>query len=164
MGKRSLGGSRDPTVGGLRLLIDRLRAKLVTVDDCWEFAGCRIDGGYGRIRDDDGRLMLAHVAMYEAIVGPVPGGLELDHLCRNPPCCRPDHLEPVTHAENVRRGESLTNTNAAKEACPKGHPYDWVDGGARRCRQCRNERKRSARRAREALASAGTQPWAGSGC
>ena len=49
-------------------------------------------------------MVLAHRVYYERHVGPVPEGLELDHLCRNPGCVNPEHLEPVTHAENIRRG------------------------------------------------------------
>lgn len=60
-------------------------------DDCWEWTG-KAASGYG-----------AHRRVYEWLRGPVPEGLELDHLCRNKLCVRPDHLEPVTRAENMRR-------------------------------------------------------------
>ena len=59
--------------------------------------------GYGTFWDGE-RKRLAHVVAYELFVGPVPDGRELDHLCRVPACVRPTHLEPVTHAENLRRG------------------------------------------------------------
>lgn len=88
---------------------DRLRfpANLVTrlrfMDDgCVEYTGCISATGYGWLAKDGGR-MLAHRAAYELLVGPIPAGLTLDHLCRNTKCCNPAHLEPVTNAENVRR-------------------------------------------------------------
>lgn len=58
--------------------------------------------GYGQVRDGD-RKVYAHRQMYEQARGPVPPGLELDHLCRVHACVNPDHLEPVTRQENVRR-------------------------------------------------------------
>lgn len=70
---------------------------------CWEWTGGRDGNGYGRIRVG-GRQQGAHRISYELFVGPVPTGLELDHLCRLRHCVNPGHLEPVTHAENMRRG------------------------------------------------------------
>lgn len=75
------------------------------VDDagCWIWQRSMDRKGYGQIRVE-GRLIYSHRYMYERHVGPIHEGLELDHLCRVPACCNPQHLEPVTHAENVRRG------------------------------------------------------------
>lgn len=73
-------------------------------DGCWLWKGARNSHlGYGRLRVMD-KLTLAHVYAYELTHGTVPDGLELDHLCRNVMCVRPDHLEPVTHAVNMQRG------------------------------------------------------------
>jgi len=70
---------------------------------CWIWVAARDNGsGYGRLTHN-GRLQLAHRLAYEAWVGPIPAGLEIDHLCRVKGCVKPSHLEPVTHAENTRR-------------------------------------------------------------
>lgn len=81
---------------------------------CWEWTSTRQEGGYGTVSPGDGRNNIkAHRAMYEALVGPIPDGLDLDHLCRNPPCVNPSHLEPVTRAENTRRAwEARRNESA----------------------------------------------------
>jgi hypothetical protein len=70
---------------------------------CWNFVGNRNNKGYGRFRLW-GRLVTPHRFAYEAFVGPIPDGLELDHLCRNRSCANPFHCEPVTGQENVQRG------------------------------------------------------------
>lgn len=72
---------------------------------CWVWQKSRDQHGYGRAYvKGDRSSRLAYRVYYERLRGPVPAGLELDHLCRNPACVNPDHLEPVTHQENVRRG------------------------------------------------------------
>jgi hypothetical protein len=67
---------------------------------CWVWQGRTDELGYGRL----GQSRLAHRAYYRMLRGPIPDDLELDHLCRNPTCVNPAHMEPVTHAENLRRG------------------------------------------------------------
>jgi hypothetical protein len=67
--------------------------------ECWEWDRFRVARGYGRF----GGAVVAHRWVYERFIGKVPDGLELDHLCRNTSCVNPAHLEPVTHAENMRR-------------------------------------------------------------
>lgn len=119
-----------------------LRRIRVTGEGCIEHTGCRTGDGYGSVWRD-GRMVSAHRAMYELMIGPVPDGLELDHLCRNRRCCNPGHLEAVTHAENVRRGE-LWKVAGAKTHCVNGHPFDEANtylypSGKRGCRVCRAE-------------------------
>ena len=88
---------------------------------CWEWTAAK-QFGYGQIRWGD-RLTHAHRVSYELFVGPIPGGHQIDHLCRNRGCVNPEHLEPVTQAENIRRGEGASARNARKTHCPKGHEY-----------------------------------------
>lgn len=112
---------------------------------CWLWTGGLSAAGYGRIRVD-GTLHYTHRFVYEHEVGPIPAGLEIDHLCRVRSCCNPEHLEAVTHGENVRRGDAVITH------CPAGHPYEGrnliMDGNSRKCRQCvyaRHKRWRDAR-------------------
>lgn len=74
---------------------------------CWNWQHAKTALGYGQVTRPGGRGMVcAHRMVYERDRGPVPAGLELDHLCRNPSCVNPAHLEPVTHLENVHRGRA----------------------------------------------------------
>ena len=110
-------------------------------DGCWEWQGSKNQRGYGRVRVR-GRQRLVH----RLTLGEPPApGLEADHLCRNPTCCRPDHLEYVTRAENLRRG---VNASSRKTSCPRGHPYDVQrPKGWRGCRTCNNSLRRLRRKA-----------------
>jgi hypothetical protein len=83
---------------------------------CWIYEGPSTRGGYGRLCDGGGKSRGAHVVMWERTNGPVPRGLHLDHLCTVRACIRPDHLEPVTPAENTRRSRiaKLTHTAVAE--------------------------------------------------
>ena len=76
---------------------------------CWEWLGCRNPDGYGFMHYK-GKSTPVHRLAYEFINGAIPVGLELDHLCRNRSCCSPDHLEPVTHAENMVRAGIIPRT------------------------------------------------------
>ena len=85
-------------------MTERIR-RYVFVDTtrCWNWQKAKNSAGYGIIGKDGGSK-LAHREAYIAFVGPIPEGLELDHLCKNKGCVNPDHLEAVTRSENVRRG------------------------------------------------------------
>lgn len=123
---------------------------LLGYGSCQEWDGTLDAKGYGRIWHE-GRWALAHRVIYEREVGPIPDGLTLDHVCRNHACVNVDHLEPVTHRENVLRGEGPTAMNAAKTVCVRGHSladaYVIPSSGSRRCRECHREDSR--RRYRE---------------
>lgn len=111
---------------------------------CWVWTGSR-RGDYGRYRlpgKDEG----SHRVSYSKCVGPLVSGLALDHLCRNPACVRPDHLEQVTDRVNTLRGISPAAINAAKSHCQNGHEFSGRNlimksgefGPQRLCRTCRN--------------------------
>lgn len=121
---------------------------------CWEWTDS-LRGGYGRLKVD-GHYIPAHVFAYQTFIGPVPDGLDLDHVCRNRACVNPLHLEPVTRSVNVRRGVAPLRAGLkekSKTHCPQGHPYSKENtyvapNGHRKCRACRRDRDR---RKREAL-------------
>ena len=83
----------------------RFWSRVVKSDDCWEWAGAHDNHGYSKTSFEY-RDMAAHRVAYELVVGPIPEGLTIDHLCRNRGCVNPAHLEPVTQRENTLRGVS----------------------------------------------------------
>jgi len=134
---------------------------------CWICTYTPSTGGYCQV-SEGGQLRQVHSVVYEHYKGPVPAGLELDHLCRVRRCCNPAHLEPVTHLENIRRGrlaevqrERVTALNRVrhldKVVCINGHPYVpeniGIHHGYRYCRTCcriRSAQRREAKRAKAA--------------
>jgi hypothetical protein len=91
-----------------RPMLDRCLDKIdftTSLQGCWLWTGAKAGKGYGAIwQGSSARMTYAHRAIYESMIGAIPDELELDHLCRNHACVNPDHLEPVTHSENLRRG------------------------------------------------------------
>lgn len=98
----------------------------VEVGDCWEWTAGTINGGYGLFQESAGKGMVAHRWLWLYIVGPIPDGLVLDHLCRNPPCVNPDHLEPVSQAENVRRGVLGIRMTVSQRAIRNRNRPQWA--------------------------------------
>lgn len=134
-----------PPVYGDSRLPERFWSKVSPQPDagCWLWVASTSSSGYGQFSGEQRRRRLAHRVTYETLVGPVPAGLELDHLCRVRRCCNPAHLEPVTRSENHRRGiadEVHRAQQLAKTHCPKGHQYTpentYLKAGARSCRRC----------------------------
>lgn len=108
-------------------------------DECWLWTASDNGLGYGCFWNGE-RQTYAHRFAYELLVGPIPKGLHLDHLCRTPSCVNPAHLEPVTAQINLLRGVGASARHAAKTHCPQGHSYDTIDtAGARRCSICLKE-------------------------
>lgn len=122
---------------------------------CWVWQGTTGGGNIGQPYGMfwlDGRTQLAHRAAYSLLVGPVPDGLELDHLCRIRLCVRPLHLEPVSSQVNVHRSDSPMGQNARKTLCRRGHPFTGMWRGRRTCRACSAIRTQE-HRARKAAAA-----------
>ena len=131
----------------LRPYDERIEERRVIDDNgCWNWP-VTDRNGYGRFRvgsaDIIGSRTMAytHRVAYETFVGPVPEGLELDHLCRNRACCNPEHLEPVTRRENARRGR----VTGPRDTCKRGHEFTpentyTFPNGRRNCRACRKAR------------------------
>lgn len=127
----------------------RFWAKVEVTEGCWLWRGYIDAAGYGRFTSDG--TPIAHRVAYQFIVGRIPEGMELDHLCRQRNCVNPDHLEPVTHHVNMLRGCQAQQTH-----CINGHPFDAEntrirvrrDGTTyRQCYPCVRERGRRSRAA-----------------
>lgn len=138
----------------MRWTVAQIIERRVTVVDsgCWNWSSVA-GNGYGCVRRDDGKQVNAHRFIYEALVGPIPAGCDLDHLCRNRRCVNPDHLEPVSRRENLLRGDTIPAAHKAATHCKNGHAYTeentyhrpdapWI----RDCRTCRRESDRRRRR------------------
>jgi HNH endonuclease len=139
--------------------MDRFWAYTEKSEGCWRWTGPLHNAGYGMMFTVDRGSVLAHRFAYEALVGPIPEGMQIDHLCHNRDrsctvaadcphrrCVRPDHLQPATHRDNTLRGNSPHAQHGRATRCPQGHPYDetntYVNRGRRSCRTCKRKRNR----------------------
>lgn len=128
---------------------ERFWEKVNKTQGCWFWTSALFTEGYGQFWFEN-RLQPAHRVSYEWLVGAVPVGLEIDHLCRVRSCVNPKHLEPVTHIINVQRGQDGIK-NRMKTHCPQGHEYTedniyWArHHTARNCRACTLKRRATER-------------------
>jgi len=138
-------GAKGNARSGQKSAGERFRAKYeVRANGCWEWIGALQTNGYGSFGVGAGKSMLAHRWSYEHHVGPIPDGLTIDHLCRNRRCVNPKHIEPVTIAENTRRGESPFAKNARATHCKRGHELTADNlrtrkDGRRQCKACQKQ-------------------------
>lgn len=115
-----------------------MKVEKASSEECWPWRASLDRHGYGSFRRGPGKTVYAHRYAYMIVVGPIPEDLELDHLCRNQACVNPAHLEPVTHAENLRRFA------IRRETCRKG--LHKPIAGHRQCRECANKAQNERRR------------------
>src|SRR6266568_5486930 len=103
-------------------LTGRFWAKVDRSGACWLWTAHVGEDGYGTF-SLDGHHQRAHRIAWVLLRGPIPEGLQIDHLCRVRACVNPDHLEPVTQRENILRGEGISALCARRTHCPQGHEY-----------------------------------------
>lgn len=142
----------------MRTQSDRFWSKVAKSDECWVWTGTVHPHGYGRFYDHGNHAMPAHRWAYESAHGPIPLGMQVDHLCHDPHSCpggygcqhrrcvNPDHMALVTAQENLARRSSVVVTH-----CPSGHPYDEgntyrTPAGTRQCVECNRIRARERQR------------------
>lgn len=131
--------------------VERFWARVAKTEGCWLWTGYVSNTGHAKIKVN-GKMVATHRFAYELLVGPIPEGMVLDHICRTPACVNPAHLEPVTQSVNAKRGRGCT-VNSEKTHCPQGHPYDETNTyrdprrGARICRTCARNNMRGYRAA-----------------
>ena len=129
---------------------DRFWSKVEKLDSCWFWLAAQTPEGYGLFWLA-GKYRGAHRVAYELSVGPIPEDHELDHLCRNPLCVNPDHLEPVLPRENQWRGHgTFAAIHGPKTHCIHGHPFDEENTyrrptGGRACKTCQRQREAAYR-------------------
>lgn len=127
------------------MLDNRFWSKVHKTDSCWNWTAGIASKRYGQFCIN-GKMMAAHRLSYEEKYGKILEGLVIDHLCKNPKCVNPNHLEAVTQKENIMRGNWFASKNAKKTHCPKGHEFTnettifykrktWIQ---RQCRICHN--------------------------
>lgn len=161
----------EQMVASIKRRVEKYRE--LDANGCWIWTASKTWAGYGRLQvtDETGRSTAwgAHRAAYVAWIGPVPEGMQLDHLCRVRECVNPRHLEPVTCAENGKRSPiSPASINARRTHCTHGHAFDeentytyWHKGFQKRgCKTCRHDWIRRDRAKKQAAREADRKPQA----
>lgn len=127
------------------------RVAIKGTGECWNWLGYKNHKGYGYFRNN-GKSYFSHRVAYELLIGKIPRGLFIDHLCRNRACQNPRHMEPVSRKENTMRGMNFAAMNARKTQCLIGHQFNEANTqiiitkkGAiwRACRECARVRARN---------------------
>ena len=144
-------------------VFERIEQKFIPEPNsgCWLWIGSVSTGGYGLIGLNK-KVRPAHRILYEQKFGPIPVGLEIDHLCRTRCCVNPDHLEAVTRRENIMRGLGPSARQAKQTHCKNGHPLAGENlvinkgkyGPMRQCKTCRLEYLNKNRERRNAQSRA----------
>ena len=131
-------------MGGYRITLERvLHTKQVTSTGCWIPTQKPLASGYVLFTFDQKKIY-AHRWMYQQMIGSIPGGMQIDHLCRNRPCINPEHLEVVDNFENMMRGNNFAAKQARQTHCKNGHEFTPENtglsrDGERSCLTCRRK-------------------------
>lgn len=133
--------------------LQRFEENICYAGDCIAWVGMTTRHGYGWVQINHGKKvkrMMAHKFAWELTNGKVPEGLVLDHVCRNKGCVNPAHLEPVTNAENVRRGAKfITHCPRGHEYTPENTYYMKRNRTHRKCRACHRDQEYERRRTKK---------------
>jgi hypothetical protein len=119
----------------------RFHAKYTIIDTCWIWQGAKINSGYGIFTDEYGKTVTAHRWSYQYFKGAIPEGCVVDHICRNPACVYPQHLQAISQSDNIKRS-LLVKQRSARTHCKNGHEFTpentkYVKGQrGRRCAKC----------------------------
>lgn len=130
--------------------VARFKKYVLESSECWEWQGARNAYGYGVFCGSQGGVnytAMAHRVSFRIASGRLPASLQIDHLCRNRSCVNPAHLEPVTQAENILRGQAPSAVRARMTHCSRGHEFTpdntyLYPNGNRRCRACQKAYRR----------------------
>ena len=131
-------------------VVDRFWKYVIKTEYCWLWIATGIKQRYGLFWNG-GRYVGAHRYAYELLVGKIPNGLTIDHLCKNTKCVNPKHLEPVTIKENILRGDGVSARNSRKKYCKRGHLLSGDNlikgtGSQRQCKFCKRLRYAARKR------------------